>query len=134
MNISEKFNELKRIEQQNNEIARQQKVGNLANKIMLSLSDSDTITSIENYLIENGSVSIKDFGCLCQGGFCSWQEGLNVLLQPLIKEWDLKGVIVRPSLRLDFNVKSAGYLPYTEEMTIEEIKEWMESFKKLKQK
>ena len=123
MNITEKF-EKKRKEAQNNEMNRQQRVKVLADKIVSTLSDKETIESIENYLIENGAVSIKDFGCLCQGGFCSWQKGLETLLQPLIQEWNKKGISVRPSLKLDFRVKAGYGSSYKKVMTIEELKQW----------
>lgn len=130
MNLSEKYAEKKHTEQQEQEIKRQKRVVDLSNKIISTLSDKDTIEAIENYLLENGSVSVTDFGCLCQGGFCEWQKGLDGLLRPLIQEWELKGVLVRPSLKLDFHIKSAGLSHYRSKMSIEEIKKWNDSNKK----
>lgn len=121
MNIAEKFNEKKRMEKEREEVARQQKVNTLANRIMGEMSDATTVEHLENYLMENGAVAITDFGCLCQGGFCSWQKGLRDLLQPLIKEWDQKGVIVDLSMNLNFKVKSKNVSSYKQERTIEQL-------------
>lgn len=130
MNLSEKYEEKIQIERQEKEILRKERVRNFANKIINALSDKETIEAIENYLLENGSLSVTDFGCLCQGGFCEWQKGLDGLLRPLIQEWELKGVVVRPSLKLDFHIKSAGLSHYRSKMSIEEIKKWNDSNKK----
>lgn len=137
MNIAEKFYEKKRMEQQEKEAKRIKRVENLANKIISALSDEETIESIENYLIEKGHVSITDFGCLCQDGFCSWQKGLNTMLLPLIQEWRDKGVIVHPSLSLDFRINVEA-IPWNKnkitfkelrKMTFKELREWNRSYK-----
>lgn len=127
MNISEKFNEKMRLEQQVKETKTHQRLNEFFNKITTTLGDSETIESIENYLVENGAVSITDFGCLCQKSFCDWQEGLNVMLIPLIEEWELKGVKVYASLNLEFRVESNRPSGYTIKKTIKELKEWNKS-------
>lgn len=121
MNIADKFKENQRDKQQKEEIARQEKVKKLANRITVALSDKETIEGIERYLMEYGSLNIEDFGCLCQGGFCVWQKGLNELLAPLIEEWKVKGVRVMLGLSLKFRVSNTAF---PSEMTIEALKEW----------
>lgn len=128
MNIADKYNEKKRIEQENAEAARKVRLQNLVNKITSTLDDEETIEAIENYLIEHGAVSISDFGCLCQGGFCTWQKGLTGMLRPLIEEWKEKGVRVILSLSLSFQVK-IGSISSDHKMTIEELKKWNKSKK-----
>lgn len=128
MNIAEKFNEKKRIEKQKEEAAKQERLQNLVNRITTALSNEETIKSIENYLMENGSVCITDFGCLCQRGDCEWQKGLKDMLQPVIQEWETKGVVVNPSLRLEIYVPG-GISFYSAEKTIARLKEWNTSKK-----
>jgi hypothetical protein len=128
MNIAEKFAQKKELEEKNAETLRQEKVRALAKRIIAAFKDPEVIESMENYLVENGSISIEDFGCLCQKSFCDWQVGLDGLLQPLYKEWAEKGVTVRPSLKLDFYVPG-GLSFYRRETTLEKLKEWNKSRK-----
>jgi hypothetical protein len=123
MNIAEQYNQNVQREQQDRKLAIRKKRDDLANRIMTAFRDEDTIKSMENYLIKHGCVSITDFGCLCQGGFCSWQVGLNELLQPLRDEWKEKGVQVIPSLKLIFQVPNKSSYD-SRKMTIAELKEW----------
>lgn len=73
---------------------RVHKLNNLVNRIETVMRDPDVIAVLEKHLVESGMVELKEFGCLCQGGFCSWQKGLNQRLRPLINEWEAKGVQV----------------------------------------
>lgn len=86
------------------EQARLKKLEQLATRIETVMRDPDVITVLEKQLVESGLVQLKEFGCLCQGGFCEWQKGLTERLQPLIKEWEAKGAQVSISIDMILRV------------------------------
>ena len=86
------------------EQARLKKLDKLVSRIETVMRDPDVITVLEKQLVESGLVQLKEFGCLCQGGFCDWQKGLTQRLQPLIQEWEAKGAQVIVSIDLILRV------------------------------
>lgn len=128
MNIAEKFNQNKQAKEQQQKNQEAQWLTELVLKITTALNDKETIESLENFLSENGSIALKDFGCLCQRSFCSWQAGLDNILEPLIEEWNKKGVQIRLSLKMKFYVPG-GLSIYTPERTIEQLKQWNKQYK-----
>lgn len=79
---------------------RLEKLNKLVERIETVMYDPDVISVLEKQLVETGLVELNEFGCLCQGGFCEWQKGLPSRLQPLIKEWEAKGVRIIFSLTM----------------------------------
>ena len=125
MTIAEKF-------KQKEKLRKTEKLNNEANKRkMLASTIEDNvfknkkiINKITELLIDYGQVTVTGLGCLCQGGFCSWQKGFTEYLTQYEKEWNKEGIEVRYGIDgLTFNVEGK-YKPFSSGLELP-IKEWL---------
>lgn len=104
MNLIQQRKEIIEKRQSSSEQARLKKLDALVKRIETVMRDPEVVSVLEKQLVESGLVQLKEFGCLCQGGFCHWQKGLTQRLQPLIREWEAKGAQVTISIDLILRV------------------------------
>lgn len=112
MSISELYEKNKREKEMAMIESEEARRARLANTVLKAFQNKEMIEDITQLLIKNGSVTVKGFGCLCQGGMCSWQKGFTDYLETLYKEWEIKGVSIRygiPGVTLSVNNVYPGY-------------------------
>lgn len=104
MNLIQQRKQIIEKRQSSSEQARLKKLDALVKRIETVMRDPEVVAVLEKQLVESGLVQLKEFGCLCQGGFCDWQKGLTQRLQPLVQEWEAKGAQVTISIDLILRV------------------------------
>ena len=124
MTIAEKFKQkekLQKIKRLNNEANKRKELAStIENKVF---KNKKIINKITELLIDSGQITVTGLGCLCQGGFCSWQKGFTEYLTQYEKEWAEEGIEIRYGIDgVTFNVPGK-YQPfsYSNEINIKDF-------------
>lgn len=96
MSLLETYKKNQQEQAQRAQEAKEQQLKELADDIRARYEKNkeQLVPLLEEELVKDGRVYLTGFGCLCQSGVCSWQEGYQKFLTDITEEWAKKGVSV----------------------------------------
>ena len=109
MTIKDEFLAKEKAKQEQQKQDRLDYAKNLGEQINQALLDPKFIEKVTPLLKEKGAVQFSDVGCLCQGGYCSKQQGFTKYCQEAIDFWKQEGVMVKFSMGSGLTVKPNVY-------------------------